>query len=132
MAAVRLAGRAPAATVRALLALNAALLVTALGFALAREFAVAVVAYLGAQTARNVAVPLYVAWVNQNIGPERRATVNSIMSQGDAAGQWVGGPAIGAAATVFTLPAGLGLGALLLTPAIALYGHALRRGGREL
>jgi hypothetical protein len=70
--------------------------------------------------------------VNQNIGPERRATVNSIMSQGDAAGQWVGGPAIGAAATVFTLPAGLGLGALLLTPAIALYGHALRRGGREL
>jgi MFS transporter, DHA3 family, tetracycline resistance protein len=60
-----------------------------------------------------------------------RATVMSITNQADAVGQWTGGPAIGAIGNAFGIRAALVTGAFLLSPAIALYGRALRHGGQE-
>ena len=42
-----------------------------------------------------------------------------------------GSPVLGAVGNGFGTGAALGLGALLLTPALALYARAIRHGGRE-
>lgn len=56
-----------------------------------------------------------------------RATVLSLRGQADALGQIGGGPVIGLVATISSLRAAL-VGAGLLSPALLLYGRALRRG----
>jgi DHA3 family tetracycline resistance protein-like MFS transporter len=127
--AVRRLGDAPTRTLaRVLAALNAALLVAALGFALAGSFLLACVAYLALVALRSLVAPLTSVWVNRTVTDSSvRATTLSVVSQADAFGQVAGGPAIGGVATAFSLRAGLGLGALLLAPALVLYGRALRR-----
>ncbi len=61
-----------------------------------------------------------------------RATVNSTLGgQADAVGQAAGGPVLGVVGNSFGAGAALGLGALLLSPALALYARAIRHGGRE-
>ena len=131
VAARRLPTDRPPATVRTLLVLDTVLLAGALVFALAGHFAVAVAAYLVIGIARRLDRPLSAAWLNQNVESRSRATVLSMVNQSDAVGQWGGGPAIGALGTAFSLRAALAGGAFVLTPAIALYAHALRRGGTE-
>jgi DHA3 family tetracycline resistance protein-like MFS transporter len=70
--------------------------------------------------------------VNQQITDSSvRATVNSISGQADAVGQAAGGPVLGLVGNRFGTGGALGLGALLLTPALALYARAIRHGGRE-
>jgi len=82
--------------------------------------------------ARSLAMPLFTSWLNQSIeNSSVRATVMSITSQADAVGQWTGGPAIGAIGNAFGIHAALVTGAFFLSPAVALYGRALRHGGRE-
>ena len=82
--------------------------------------------------ARQVLSPLWDIWVNQQITDSSvRATVNSITGQADAVGQAAGGPVLGVVGNAFGTGAALGLGALFLTPALALYGRAIRHGGRE-
>jgi DHA3 family tetracycline resistance protein-like MFS transporter len=77
-------------------------------------------------------MPLFMSWLNQSIEDSTvRATVMSITSQADAVGQWTGGPMIGAIGNAFGIRAALVVGAFLLSPAVALYGRALRHGGRE-
>jgi DHA3 family tetracycline resistance protein-like MFS transporter len=77
-------------------------------------------------------MPLFRSWLNQSISDSSvRATVMSITNQADAVGQWTGGPAIGVIGNAFGIRAALVTGAFLLTPAVALYGRALRHGGRE-
>jgi DHA3 family tetracycline resistance protein-like MFS transporter len=79
-----------------------------------------------------VGVPLFVTWLNRNIDDSSvRATVLSISEQADAVGQWGGGPAIGAIGSLVSLRAALLVGAAVLSPAVALYGRALRHGGDE-
>ncbi len=60
-----------------------------------------------------------------------RATVISITNQADAVGQWTGGPGIGVIGTVFSIRAALVVGGLCLSPALLLYGRAIRHGGGE-
>jgi hypothetical protein len=55
----------------------------------------------------------------------------SITNQADAVGQWTGGPVIGVIGNGFGIRAALVTGAFLLSPAVGLYGRALRRGARE-
>ena len=99
-------------------------------FALADAFWAALAALLLLNTVRSLVGPLFRSWLNQSISESSvRATVMSIASQADAIGQWTGGPAIGAIGSRFGMRAALTLGALLLSPAIALYARALRRGG---
>jgi MFS transporter, DHA3 family, tetracycline resistance protein len=116
----------------ALLALTAILSVAMVVFGLAAGFALAAGAYLVARLARRITDPLYVTWLNRNIDDSSvRATVNSLVGQSDAVGEIAGGPAIGVVGTLSGMRAALVASGLLLTPAIALYGRALRHGGRE-
>ena len=60
-------------------------------------------------------------WINRTIVDSSvRATTLSMVSQADAVGQVVGGPAIGGLATAVSLRAGLAVGALMLVPAALL------------
>lgn len=112
--------------------LDAILLVSAIGFGLAGQFWLAVVACLVIGTVRNVANPVFATWLNRNIEHSSvRATVLSITNQADAVGQWTGGPAIGVIGNVFSIRAALVAGGLCMAPALALYGRAIRHGGAE-
>jgi len=51
--------------------------------------------------------------------------------QADAVGQTAGGPVLGAIGNAWGIPAALVAGAVVLTPALALYGRALRHDGVE-
>ena len=116
----------------ALLWLTIGLTISMVIFGLATSFALASVAYLVARLARRLKDPLYVTWLNKNVEDSSvRATVNSIASQSDAIGEVAGGPVIGVVGTLASLRAALVAAGLLLTPAIALYGRALRHGGLE-
>jgi DHA3 family tetracycline resistance protein-like MFS transporter len=53
------------------------------------------------------------------------------VNQSDAIGQVGGGPVLGGIGTVWGLRAALVSAAAVLVPALGLYAHALRRGGRE-
>lgn len=117
---------------RILLALDLVLVASVVLFGLAGAFWLALVAMLVTNVARSLAMPLFRSWLNQSISDSSvRATVMSITNQADAVGQWTGGPAIGVIGNAFGIRAALVTGAFLLTPAVALYGRALRHGGRE-
>jgi MFS family permease len=115
-----------------LLALDVVLIASVVLFGLAGAFWLALVAMLFVNVARSLAMPLFTSWLNQSIeNSSVRATVMSITSQADAVGQWTGGPAIGAIGNAFGIRAALVTGAFFLSPAVALYGRALRHGGQE-
>jgi DHA3 family tetracycline resistance protein-like MFS transporter len=128
----RLEQAEPATITRTLLVLNTVLIGTVLVFGLAGLFWLAVLAMLLTNVVRSLVMPLFMSWLNQSISRSNvRATVMSITNQADAVGQWTGGPAIGGIGNAFGLRAALVIGAFLLSPALALYGRALRRGGHE-
>jgi MFS transporter, DHA3 family, tetracycline resistance protein len=117
---------------RLLFASTAAMAAAQLVFALTGGAVVAIVALLAAMLARQILAPLWDIWVNQQITDSSvRATVNSISGQADAVGQAAGGPVLGAIGNGFGTGAALACGALLLTPALALYARAIRHGGSE-
>jgi DHA3 family tetracycline resistance protein-like MFS transporter len=101
-------------------------------FALTGSAAVAIGALLAAMLARGLLSPLWDTWVNQQITDSSvRATVISITGQADAIGQAAGGPVLGAVGNVWGIRAALTAGALVLLPALGLYGRAIVHGGRE-
>jgi DHA3 family tetracycline resistance protein-like MFS transporter len=115
-----------------LFAFTATLAAAQLVFALTGAAAVAIVSLLVSLLARQLIFPLWDTWVNQQITDSSvRATVNSITGQADAVGQAAGGPVLGLVGNRWGTGAALGVGALLLTPALALYGRAIRHRGRE-
>lgn len=121
-----------AAMARSLLALDAVLIAGTLAFALAGSFALAVAAFWTITVARSLAAPVYSAWLNANVEDSRvRATVISITNLGDSVGEWGGGPALGGIGNVFGIRAALVAGGLALSPALWLYGRAIRPHGRE-
>ena len=60
-----------------------------------------------------------------------RATVLSISGQANAIGQAGGGPVLGAIGNVWGIRAALAVGAVVIAPALALYGRAIAHEGRE-
>lgn len=117
---------------RLLFAFTATMAVAQLVFAITGAAALAIGALLVTMLARQLLSPLWYSWVQQQITDSSvRATVTSITGQADAVGQAAGGPVLGAVGNGFGTGAALGLGALLLTPALALYARAIRHGGRE-
>jgi DHA3 family tetracycline resistance protein-like MFS transporter len=117
---------------RLLLGATALVIVGQLAFALTSSAALAVVALLSAFIVNRLVGPLWSIWVNQQITDSSvRATVLSITGQADAIGQAAGGPVLGLVGNVWGIRAALTAGALVLTPALALYGRALRHGGVE-
>ncbi len=109
-------------------ALNAA---GVLAFALAGNFAFALCTFWFASLVRRLGDPLYLTWLNQGLDSGVRATVISMGSQANALGQIAGGPVIGAVGTLAGIRAALALAGLILSPALALYGRALRHDGVE-
>ena len=101
-------------------------------FAVTGTAAVAIGALLTASLGRQLVGPLWDIWVNQQITDSSvRATVNSITGQADAVGQTAGGPVLGVVGNLFGTGVAIAGGALLLTPALALFGRAMRHGGHE-
>lgn len=112
---------------RALLVINAALVLSLVGFALAAAFVWAMLAYLAVQTLRSISYPLISAWINPHITSDVRATVFSLAAQVDAIGQIAGGPGVGMVGRDVSLRAALLTSAALLTPVLGLFGVALKR-----
>jgi MFS transporter, DHA3 family, tetracycline resistance protein len=113
---------------RTLLGLDAALIAGTLTFALAGSFALAVAAFWVIDVAWELSAPVSATWLNANIDDSRvRATVISMANLGDSAGQWGGGPALGALGSAYGIRAALAAGAAVLSPALWLYTPALRR-----
>jgi MFS transporter, DHA3 family, tetracycline resistance protein len=113
---------------RALLAIDALLVVAVVVFGLASAFALAVVAcwcVWGLRTARDA---VFVGWLNRGLDPRTRATVNSIAEQADAIGQTLGGPVLGVIAAARSVTAAIVVAGLVRLPVFGLYGRAIRRG----
>jgi MFS transporter, DHA3 family, tetracycline resistance protein len=121
-----------ASLARLLFALTAAQVVGVLAFALAGSLAFAVGAMWLYYLTRSLIAPIEMTWLNESISDSSvRATVISMTGQSDAIGQVVGGPGLGAIGTAASLRAALLAGGALLLPALALFGRAVRHGGRE-
>lgn len=117
---------------RMLLGFDALTMVGTLAFAFAGAFAVAVLAYWATRVLRSLVGPIYSTWLNTSIDDSSvRATVISMTNLGDSAGEWGGGPLLGGVGNVFGIRAALAAGALALSPALVLYGRALRHQGVE-
>jgi DHA3 family tetracycline resistance protein-like MFS transporter len=128
----RLSAARPARLAQALLALDALRVIALLAFAFAGSFALALVAFWGARTARSLAAPVYTTWVNANVEDSSiRATVLSMTNVFGSAGEWGGGPVLGVVGNVLGVRAALAGAALALVPAVGLYARAARRHGRE-
>ena len=111
-----------------LLGFDAALMGGLLAFALAGSFAIAVLAYWVIRVVNSLAAPVYSSWLNSNIDDSRvRATVISMTNLSESVGEWGGGPGLGVLGNVYGIRTALAAGALALTPALALYGVAIRR-----
>jgi len=81
--------------------------------------------------ARQVGSPLFMSWLNRSIDDSSvRATTLSIVNQADAVGQWTGGPAIGALATVTSIRVALVAATACLVPAFAFLRRAARLEAR--
>lgn len=124
----RLAQLSPRAVARVLLVANTFSVACVIVFALAGSFTLAVAALWGLAVAGAVSGPVYDAWLARNISPRVRATVLSMISQVNSAGQAAGGPIIGAVGTTFRLRAAMLVVALFEAPASVLYTLLMRRG----
>lgn len=94
-------------------------------FGLAWNFGVALVAVLALNPIRGMNYPLATAWLNQHVDSSVRATVFSMRNQSDAFGQMIGGPILGAIATLVSLRVEMVVAALFLVPALYLYSRKI-------
>jgi DHA3 family tetracycline resistance protein-like MFS transporter len=102
-------------------------------FALTSSTWLAISALLGVFFARDLAYPLYTTWLNEQITDSSvRATVISISGQANAIGQAGGGPALGAIGNAWGIRTALAAGALVIGPALGLYGPAIAHREPEL
>ena len=117
---------------RFLLIMHSLLMITALAFALAGSLWLALGTYWAVTVVRELAGAPYRTWLNGAITDSSiRATVLSIAGVAGSAGEWAGGPMLGAVGTRWSVRAALATGALLLAPALVLFGRAVRQHGRE-
>lgn len=122
----------PPSLARWLLVITAAQGATLALFAFSGTLVFAVAALWLYGLTRALDSPLYMTWLNQNIGDSSvRATVISIAGQSNAIGQAGGGPLLGGVGNLFGIRAALLAGAAVITPALALYARAIRHGGKE-
>lgn len=115
---------------RSLLMLTVALIIAVVAFGLAGTFIIGVAAFWLVTLLRSVIGPIMTVWTNRHVEGPFRATVFSLAGQADAAGQFAGGPLIGAAGTIWSLRAAMAGAAVLLSPGLALYLWVIRRGGK--
>src|SRR5580765_374431 len=117
---------------RYLFGFTALQLIAMLIFAMTGSTWLAIAGLLGVFLARNMGIPLYTTWLNEQITDSSvRATVLSLTGQADAIGQAGGGPVLGAIGNVWGIRAALATGALAIGPALGLYARAIAHHGRE-
>jgi DHA3 family tetracycline resistance protein-like MFS transporter len=102
-------------------------MVATIGFGLARQFWVAVIAYLVASLLREAAAPMLNSWLVASTTSQHRATVFSIHSQVDALGQIAGGPPVGYVGQRFSMGTGIAASGLFLLPAAAFFAWGAAR-----
>lgn len=128
----RLSALGPAAMAKTLLVSDALRVLALLAFAFATSFVVALAAFWAARVVRSLAAPVHSTWLNANVEDSRvRATVLSMTNVFGSAGEWGGGPALGVVGNAFGIRAAIAGSAIVVTPALALYGRAIRHHGRE-
>jgi DHA3 family tetracycline resistance protein-like MFS transporter len=111
---------------------TAVILAGVIGFSLARGFWVALVFLLLVSVTRPLYEPLVNGWLVVRVEPKVRATALSARDMFDSGGQIIGGPAVGAIGTAFTLRTALLTGAAMLAPAIlCLIGMGRKAGAPE-
>ncbi len=111
---------------RLLLILNLVQIGCIVAFALAGNFALALISYWGYATLRGTITPIYSTWLTQNSNANVRATIISMSSLFDAGGQIVGGPVVGVIGTLASIRAALLAAGALLSPVLLLFMRALR------
>lgn len=117
-----------AATGRAVIVLQACGVATIMLFGVAGSFPIALTALLATRVLGTIVGPLSTTWLVRHIDSRVRATVLSMSGLSNAFGQTVGGPAVGAVGTFFSIRAALVTSALLLSPILVLYRRVLRTG----
>jgi DHA3 family tetracycline resistance protein-like MFS transporter len=115
---------------RLLAGMAAAQVATTLLFAVAGSLWMALSGLWIRQIAGTVMEPVSSAWMNRNLEARTRATVLSLESQANAFGQIGGGPALGWVGSAVSVRAALIGSALVFSPVVALYGHAMDHSGR--
>ncbi len=100
-------------------------------FALTGSFGVAVLARCATIGLGSVSGPLLDAWIARSTPAHVRATAFSVMSQGDAIGQVLGGPGIGAIGSFWSLRAALVGSAALLMPGLLLLYTAAKNAANQ-
>jgi DHA3 family tetracycline resistance protein-like MFS transporter len=111
---------------RLLLILNLVQIVCVITFALAGNFALALISYWGYAVLRGTTTPIYSTWLTQNSDAKVRATIISMSGQLDAVGQIVGGPIVGVIGTLVSIRAALLAAGTLMTPVLFLFIRASR------
>jgi DHA3 family tetracycline resistance protein-like MFS transporter len=101
-------------------------LVSVIVLGLAPDFLVAVLALWAAGMCKSIRQPLMSTWIARSIPPQVRATILSTFGQGDAFGQMLGGPVIGAIGTWHSLRAAIVATGLLHAPTLLLVTRARR------
>ncbi len=114
---------------RWLFAITGLQMLSLLVFAMAGSFWLGTLVVWSAISLSRVYDPLLLAWINQNVPREVRATVISMSSQTNSIGQISGGPLLGVISTLTTLRAALFASGIVMTPALALYTRAFGQGG---
>jgi DHA3 family tetracycline resistance protein-like MFS transporter len=105
---------------RLLLLLQCGWVLCVLVFGLTTSFVVAALALWCKRVVESTSEPLFNTWQTRVIPSEVRATVLSALGQGDALGQVLGGPLVGAIGTAVSLRAAMLASSALHTPVLGL------------
>jgi DHA3 family tetracycline resistance protein-like MFS transporter len=115
------------AAARASLVISSLLIGGLIGFALAGNFAVAILFQWVIGITRTLLDPIEANWINRQIDSSVRATVLSMRGQVDAIGQMAGGPPVGLVGERLGVRAALLTSAAILSPVILCYRLLMKR-----
>ncbi len=115
------------AVIVALCVMDGLTVVSVLGFALAGQFTLALIAFFLLTTARGPRQPLEQIWMNQHLDSRVRATLFSLRGQVSAFAQIIGGPMLGAIATGESTRTALIAAGIVLSPTLLLYIRTLHK-----
>ena len=111
---------------RLMLAVTIAIAASIAAFGWVPFLVLALTLYLVIYSLRELTDPLIMAWMNQRLDLDVRATILSMTGQAESVGQVAGSLAIGVVANVFTVPLSLLFCGTLLIPAIGFIQRANR------
>jgi DHA3 family tetracycline resistance protein-like MFS transporter len=117
---------------RLMLVITAGIAVSIAGFACSPFLWLALALYLVIYSFQELTDPLLVAWMNQRLDPDVRATILSMTAQAGAIGQVIGSLTVGVLANVFSVPLALFFCGGLLTPALGFIIRANRHAHAQL